>query len=336
MVSLPLFTPTDGARAPIERTPPRTVRVSLTDRCDLACLYCRPHKQDGYLERTLAPDEWTSLLEGLRRSGVVRLRVTGGEPLLSPHVVDFVRAAQAHGFEDLSLTTNATRLERLARPLADAGLRRINVSIDSLDPQRFRRLTRGGDLAKVLRGIAAAQDAGLAPLKTNTVVLRGENDDEIEPIVRFAWAHGIVPRFLEVMRIGEGAKLGADAFVSAAEIRKRIAHLVRDEPGERTPGLGPAKYVRAHEGDHQVGFITGTSDTYCLGCDRLRVAADGVLRPCLAKEDGVSAASEARAGDVEAIAARIHDAWEKKPDGRTFFGCTEPSAAALSIRAIGG
>jgi GTP 3',8-cyclase len=319
------------------RLEPRSVRVSLTDRCDLACLYCRPSRSDGYLEKRLDDDAWKSMLRGLVGAGVRRVRVTGGEPLLHPRVTDLVAFISGLGVEDLALTTNGTRLGRLARPLKEAGLRRLTVSLDSLSPERFWRITRGGRLDQVLAGVEAARQVGFEELKTNTVVLRGENDDELGAIVGWAWARGIVPRFIEVMRVGEGAKLPAEKLVGAAEMRARLAHLLSDEMGATEAGRGPAKYVRArHDARLKAGFITGTTDTYCSTCDRMRVASDGTLRPCLATNDGVSAMDLARAGDVEAVIRAIGDAWSLKPDGRTWKGCTEQSAADVSMRAIGG
>lgn len=317
---------------PTTIVPPRSVRVSLTDRCDLACIYCRPHRHDGYLERRLDTERWHVVTRGLVRAGIRRVRITGGEPLLHPGLLDFVKhVASLPEIDDLALTTNATRLEKLARPLREAGLHRINISIDTLDEARFFRMTRGGRLRDVLRGIDAAIDAGFDPIKINTVVVRGENDDEIESITKWAWSKGMIPRFLEVMQIGEGAKL-ADRVVSGAEMRERLAHLVHGDP-EREPDRGPAKYLQArHDPTLRVGFITGTSDTYCKGCDRLRVASDGMLRPCLAKNDGVVA----RTSDEEAVALSVLEAWALKPDGETWKGCTEHTAASVSIRAIGG
>ncbi len=331
MYALPILQP---HRAPA--TPPRSVRLSLTDRCDLACVYCRPHRHDGYLEKRLDLPAWIAMVEGLVRAGVRRVRLTGGEPLLHRDVVDVVRALARLPIEDLAITTNATRLAQLARPLKEAGLTRINVSLDTLDPARFARMTRGGRLDEVLAGVDAALAAGFAPIKLNAVVVRGENDGELESLVRWSWERGIVPRFLEIMSIGEGAKM-QDALVPWTEMRASLAHLLADETAAREPDRGPAKYLRArHDPEKRVGFISGTSDTYCKGCDRLRVASDGTLRPCLATEDGVSAEAAARAGDPGAVANAVERAWSMKPDGDVFKGCTEESASHVSIRAIGG
>ena len=333
MHALPLLNNT----RPAPRVAPRSVRLSLTDRCDLACVYCRPNRQDGYLERRLDLAAWVTMVEGLVQAGVRRVRLTGGEPLLHKDVVEVVGAlARMPLIEDIALTTNATRLAALARPLRDAGLRRVNVSLDTLDAARFDRLTRGGDLDEVIAGIDAASATGFDEIKLNAVVLRGENDVELESIARWSWDRGITPRFLEIMAIGEGAKLQGRV-VSTREMRLALAHVLERAEPTRDADRGPARYVNArHDAQKRIGFISGTTDTYCKGCDRLRVASDGMLRPCLATEDGLTAETAARSGDVNGIAAAVAEAWAMKPDGEVFKGCTEDSASRVSIRAIGG
>jgi cyclic pyranopterin phosphate synthase len=316
---------------------PRTARLSLTDRCDMACVYCRPSRTDGYLERRLEDESWKAMVRALVQAGVERVRITGGEPLLHPRVVELVAFVASLGVVDLALTTNGTLLEKAAEPLRKAGLRRLTVSLDSLAPERFWRITRGGRLGRVLAGVEAARKAGFEEVKTNTVVLRGDNDGELEDIVLWAWERGIVPRFIEVMRVGEGANLPPERLVGYEEMRQRLAHLLSHETGARDPNRGPARYVTARDhGQKRVGFITGTTDTYCASCDRLRVASDGVLRPCLATNDGVAAKELAERGDVPALVQAIGEAWALKPDGQTWKGCTEETAAGVSMRAIGG
>ncbi len=268
MLREPVRSPT---RAPAhEVTSPRSVRVSLTDRCDLACVYCRPDKQDGYLDEQLDLEAWSAMLDGLVAAGIRRVRITGGEPLLHPNLVAIVRRIAQLPIDDLALTTNATRLARFAVPLREAGLHRLNVSLDSLDADRFARMTRGGKLAQVVAGIEAARAAGFKDMKLNAVVVRGENDSELEEIVRWCWDREITPRFLEVMMIGEGPKLRSRV-VSGSEMRARLAPLLAQEDARVEPDRGPAKYVRArHDSKLRVGFITGTTDTYCAGCDRRR------------------------------------------------------------------
>ncbi|MGK4005595.1 GTP 3',8-cyclase MoaA [Sorangium sp. So ce1036] len=323
--------------APHAGPAPRSVRISVTDRCDFACTYCRPSRHDGYADGRLMTSAWRAMFEALRDAGIRRVRLTGGEPLLHPEIVDIVARLASLGFEDLALTTNASQLARLAAPLRDAGLHRLNISIDTLDPARFREVTRGGELARVTAGIDAAVAAGFSPIKLNTVVLRGVNDDELERITLWAWERRMVPRFLEVMPIAEGARLVRDHLVTAAEMRERLAEHLLPEEAVGEPGLGPARYVGARRDPSlRVGFITGTSDTFCESCDRLRVSSTGVLRPCLATDEGVDASREAASGDLAAIRERLDEAWRLKPDGTVWKGCTEETASGVSIRAIGG
>lgn len=330
MIALPVLS--DRATS----APPRSVRLSFTDRCDLACIYCRPHKKDGYIETPLDIASWKTMVRALVDSGIRRVRITGGEPLLFGDLIPMIEFLASLDLDDIALTTNATRLQKLAGPLHAAGLHRLNISIDSLNADRFSRMTRGGDLDQVLRGIDAALHAGFSSIKLNTVVVRGENDDELPSITEWAWSQRMVPRFLEVMAIGEGAHL-KDRVVTGHEMLQRLSALVIDEPLIGEADRGPARYVRAqHDPRLRVGFITGTSDTYCSGCDRLRVSSEGMLRPCLATNDGVSAFDSAARGAAVEIASHLANAWKMKPNGDTWKGCTESSAEGVSIRAIGG
>lgn len=277
------------------------------------------------------------MAHGLVRAGVRRVRLTGGEPLLHPRAVEMVAYVASLGVDDLALTTNGTRLFALAPRLKSAGLRRITISLDSLDEARFARITRGGDLGRVVAGIHAAIAAGFEEVKINCVVLKGENDAELPAITRWAWSLGIVPRFIELMPIAEGANIIADKLVTANGMRVRLADMLEDEPGTVDPDRGPARYVRSRENPNlRVGFITGTSDTFCDQCDRLRVAADGTLRACLATNAAVGARDLAAGGDLDGIARAVDLAWQQKPDGRVWKGCTEDTAAQVSMRAIGG
>lgn len=327
-----------GAAAPATSGPgPGAVRLSLTDRCDLACLYCRPPSKESFLDDSLDDAAFEAMVDGLFAAGVRRFRITGGEPLLHRRVVARVASIARRNPDDLALTTNATRLADLAAPLREAGLRRITISLDSLRPEVFARLTRGGRLDRVLAGVEAARVAGFAERKLNVVVVRGENDDELPALAEFAWAQGMIPRFIEIMPVGEGAKLGPAALVSATEMRARLADLIDDHRGEPDRDRGPARYVVARRDPTlRVGFITGTTDTFCEDCDRLRVAADGFVRACLARDEGEAAAAPARAGDARGVASTIAAAWSQKPDGVVWKGCTEDSARAVSMRAVGG
>lgn len=336
-VSLPMLRESATA-VTLERASPRLVRVSLTDRCDMACVYCRPAARGAYLpaDERLSVAQWESVLRGLQLEGVRRVRITGGEPLLHRDVVDVVRRVSALGLDDLALTTNGSRLAALAAPLRAAGLRRVTVSLDSLDPARFADITRGGELAAVLAGVDAALAAGFDEVKTNTVVLRGLNDDELPALVRWAWAKGVTPRFIEVMGVGEGGNIWRERLVSRAEMVARLAGLVAGAEGARDHDRGPATYLPAADGSgRRVGFISGSTDTYCAGCDRLRVTSDGTVRPCLATNDGVELTEAGKAGDAGAVAETLRAAWARKPDA-SWRGCTEATARAVSMTATGG
>lgn len=336
-VSLPVLVESAPS---VERAEPRAVRLSITDRCDLACVYCRPHRRDGYLpaERRIDARYWATLVEGLAKRGVRRVRLTGGEPLLHPGVVDIARAiSSVDGIEDLAITTNGTQLRELAGPLRDAGVRRLNLSIDSLDAKRFFRLSRGGRLQDVIAGLHAARAAGFE-LKTNTVVIGPDNDDlrnddELVALAEFAFQNNATPRFLELMTVGEGARLKS-RLVAYPAIRAALSSLLVDEGAEREADRGPAIYARTRNG-RRIGFITGTSDTFCSGCDRLRVSSDGRLRPCLATNDAVDVSHAIKHGDVDAIAEGLDAAWAIKP-GDDWGGCTESTAASVDMRATGG
>lgn len=339
MFSLPIVQ--ESVPLEVQKTDPKSVRISLTDRCDMACVYCRASMNDGYIptEDRLDVAAWKSLLKSLIAQGIRRVRITGGEPLLFKGIVEVVAMIRALGVDDLAMTTNASQLAPLARPLREAGLQRVNISIDSLDQARFRAITRGGELSEVLQGIDAALSAGFDEIKTNTVVLRAMNEDELESIVRWAWERNITPRFLEVMGVGEGSKIFRTSGVSYESMRDRLRPLLEDDSPTRDENRGPAKYVRARQGlfstPKRVGFITGTTDTYCDGCDRLRASSDGILRACLARNDGVDVSDAARAEDPGALSDGLKKAWAMKPDG-TWKGCTEDSAGSVSMRGIGG
>ncbi len=275
------------------------LRLSLTDRCNLACVYCMP--PGGEIEHALRPEllsfeEASRLIRIFAQGGVTRVRFTGGEPLVRKDVVRLVEMARRE-VPELQMTTNAVRLAELARPLKRAGLSGVNVSIDTLDPDRFRAVTRGGELGPVLAGVHAALDAGLR-VKVNAVGLGGDvlpESDAVE-LVEWAWSLGITPRFIELMPLGEAAKLPASAFLSAERIAKLLgARVLPDDIGPES-GHGPARYLRSRDGRHRVGFITAISDTFCAACNRVRVTAQGDVRACLADRRAVSLRDQMRAG----------------------------------------
>ncbi|MEZ4335428.1 MAG: GTP 3',8-cyclase MoaA [Sandaracinaceae bacterium] len=317
------------------------LRLSLTDRCNYACTYCMP--PGGEHEHALRPEllsfeEVVRIVRVFAAGGVRRVRFTGGEPLIRKDVVRLVEMIRASTpVEELAMTTNAARLAELARPLRAAGLDGVNVSIDSLDPERFRAITRGGDLGAVLAGVHAALEAGLT-VKINAVALGGETDDELGALVDWAWSLGVTPRFIELMPIGEAASLPPSAFLSASAVRARLGDRLKSEDGAAEGHAGPARYVEAADGSgRRVGFITAVSDDFCASCNRVRVTAMGDVRACLADRKAVSLRDLVREGATDAeLSWAVHWSLSTKEAGHRF---TDPSAdehERVGMSLIGG
>ncbi|GAB6039477.1 GTP 3',8-cyclase MoaA [Endothiovibrio diazotrophicus] len=296
------------------------VRLSVTDRCDLRCFYCLPK---GFKEFR-PPREWLTAEETVRvmaafaALGTRRIRVTGGEPLVRRDIVPLVRALAAiPGIDDLSLSTNATQLERHADGLREAGIQRINVSLDTLDPARFREITRG-ELAPVIRGLERAAAVGLQPVKINMVVMKGINDHEVFDMVEFCRDHGFTLRFIEAMPVGDGGRRAGDHFVDLDEVRRRLAERFELIP-DLFPGGGPARYVRLGASELRIGFITPLSRHFCDTCNRVRLAVDGTLFMCLGQDHQYPLRPLLRAGaSDEALHAAILEAIALKPQKHEF------------------
>ena len=281
------------------------LRISLTDRCNLRCVYCMT--KDGVqwqpLADQLSVEEIVRVVEAAAHGGVKRVRLTGGEPLVHPHIVEIVRRiASIPQIEEVSLTTNAMLLERLAQPLADAGLTRVNVSLDTLNRDRFKDITRGGDIDRVWRGIAAAERAGLSPIKLNTVIVRGVNADELPALAWLTIEHEWHVRFIEVMPIGNAQDWGenfpvpSERYVSVQEMRERLSAFdLQPESGPQ--GNGPARTFRIPGALGTVGFISPLGEHFCENCNRLRLTSDGKLRSCLVIPNEVSLRDAVRAGE---------------------------------------
>ena len=265
-----------------------SLRVSLLDACNLRCTYCMPEGGLPPAPYRLSADDLCFAVSTATKVGITRVRLTGGEPLLHPEVVPIVASLAHLGLDDLSLTTNGLRLAALARPLARAGLRRVNVSLDSLDEDRFRQITRRGGAAKVWQGIEAALDAGLRPVRVNTLLIAGFNEDELPRWVALTQQRPVTVRFLEVMPIGTvqpGAPHLPRADVAAA--RDRLITRYGLLPAEAEVGNGPARYWRVPGAPGMLGFITPLSEPYCNRCTRFRLTATGAVRPCLAQDHEV-------------------------------------------------
>lgn len=315
------------------------LRVSLTDRCNLRCAYCMPPEGLPWLPGPdlLTDEEVVRLVRlAVGRLGVTEVRFTGGEPLLRPGLVDIVAAcAASRPRPRLSLTSNGIGLAKLAGPLRRAGLDRVNVSLDTLDPQRFRRLTHRPRHADVLAGLAAAAEAGLAPVKTNSVLLRGVNDDEAVPLLRFCLAQGYEQRFIEQMPLDAGHTWDRDRMVTADEILRALRREfdLRPDPADR--GGAPAETWLV-DGRHRVGVIATVTRPFCRACDRTRLTADGQVRNCLFARQETDLRTPLRAGATDPELARL---WQAAMAGKAAgHGIDDPAflQPARPMSAIGG
>ncbi len=298
------------------------VRVSVTDRCDFRCVYCMAEEMTFLPRRELLTlEELDRLCSAFVAMGTRKLRITGGEPLVRRDITSLFRSLSRHieagTLDEITLTTNGSQLARFADELARCGVRRINVSLDTLDPARFKAITRRGDLDRVLAGIDAAQRAGLA-VKINVVALKGVNEDEFVPMARWAHARGMGVTFIEVMPLGEIESARFDQHLPLTLVRARLAqHFSLQETDHRTGG--PARYVRASETGGLIGFITPLTHNFCESCNRVRVTCTGTLYMCLGHEDAADLRTPLRASEGnELLDAAIREAIVRKPKGHDF------------------
>jgi cyclic pyranopterin phosphate synthase len=299
------------------------LRVSVTDRCDFRCVYCMSENMT-FLPKAelLSLEELDRLSSAFIRLGVKKLRITGGEPLVRKNILAYFGAMARHlesgALEELTLTTNGSQLGRFAGDLAALGVKRINVSLDTLDPVKFQKITRWGRLGQVLEGIEAAKTAGLA-IKINAVALKGENEDELFPLTEWCAREGFDLTFIEVMPMGEmGGADRLDQFWSLKDLRARLESRWRliDLP-DRTGG--PARYARIEESSQRIGFITPLSHNFCESCNRVRLTCTGELYMCLGQEDMADLRAPLRASqDDAALETAIRAAIARKPKGHDF------------------
>jgi cyclic pyranopterin phosphate synthase len=301
------------------------LRISVTDRCNLRCVYCLPEKgiQWQPRENQLSAGEIARVAEAAALGGVKRVRLTGGEPLVRPDIVEIVaRLASIPGIDEVSLTTNGMLLAKYAQLLADAGLKRVNISLDTLDADKFKRITRGGSIDRVWDGIAAAEAAGLTPLKLNTVVVNGLNADEIPALARLTIENPWHVRFIELMPVGNAQDWGAgfplspSRYISVHEMQARLSHLGL-EPASTPTGNGPARTFRIPGALGTLGFISPLGEHFCQNCNRLRLTADGSLRPCLLLDGEINLRAALRTG--QPLLPLIQMAVEAKPAGHELF-----------------
>ncbi len=316
------------------------LRISVTDRCNLRCVYCMPPQGIVWQPHSsiMRYEEIVEVARVMAGLGLREIRLTGGEPLVRPGVADLVRLLAAlPGIEDIALTTNGLLLDKLAPELAEAGLKRVNVSLDTLKPERFARITRGGNWDRVWRGLEAAEAQRLTPIKLNMVVLRGVNDDEIEDMARLTLARSWQVRFIELMPTQNQVPWGNEfppldkAYISLQDIRQRLEPLGL-EPVDGKVGNGPASEYRLRDGLGKIGFISPVGDAFCNRCNRLRLTADGKLRPCLFSDLEVPLLPALRAG--EPILPLIQQAVQLKPEGHTLH--ENPILLGRCMAQIGG
>jgi GTP 3',8-cyclase len=298
------------------------LRVSVTDRCDFRCVYCMAENMTFLPKRDLLSlEELDRLCSAFVARGVNKLRLTGGEPLVRRDIMTLFRSLSRHlasgALQELTLTTNGSQLARFAEELAACGVKRINISLDTLDAEKFRAVTRWGDLAQVLAGVDAAKAAGLQ-VKINAVALKGVNDDEIPSLVEWAHGRGMDLSLIEVMPLGDIGPERVDQYLPLSLVRARLAQrFTLDDIDYRTGG--PARYVRVNETGGRLGFITPLTHNFCEGCNRVRVTCTGTLFMCLGQEDSADLRTPLRASEADGLLqAAIEEAISRKPKGHDF------------------
>lgn len=309
------------------------LRISLTDRCNLRCVYCMPAEGIDFRppEGLLQDGELRLLVRIAAELGVRKVRLTGGEPTVRPGLVDLVDAiAATPGIEDVALTTNGLLLDRLAGPLAAAGLTRVNVSLDTLDPGKFTRITRGGRVEQVMVGIAAAEAAGLRPIKINAVIVRGFNDDDVVPLAALTLSRPWDVRFIEMMPFGSVGDFAEAGIVTSGETMAKIERVL----GSLTPldlsGDDPARGYRLPDARGRLGFVSPVSQPFCAKCGRLRLTADGRLRLCLLRDDEADLLTPLREGrPYEEIKALFRAAAFRRPFGHALAEALYPQARVM-------
>lgn len=310
------------------------LRISLTDRCNFRCVYCMPEHGAHFAPREdlLRDDELLRVVRAAASVGFQKLRLTGGEPTLRRDLVGLVRGmAETPGIREISMTTNALRLAPMADALKEAGLSRVNISIDSLDPEKFRQMTRGGDLAKVWAGIEAAVRVGWNPLKLNAVVIRGLNDDELVNLARLTVDKPWQLRFIEVMPLAGVGDLAESSVVTSAEIIERIEHELGSLEFVGWFGSDPARTYRIPGAQGTLGFISSISEPFCATCNRMRLTSDGKLHLCLLRDNELDLRAAIRNGATdEDLSALVREAVFLKPWGHGLPDGIKPTLRGMS------
>lgn len=309
------------------------LRISITDRCNLRCFYCMPDEGVQKLSHRdiLSFEQLYHIVQAAVELGISKVRITGGEPLVRLGVVEFIsRISKLPGLVDISMTTNGILLEKYAQDLKEAGLHRLNISLDSLREERYRQITRRGELQQVLKGIEVAERAGLSPIKINTVIMRGINDDEIEDFARLSQEKPYQIRFIELMPMGEAEEIEDKRFISNEEIMERLPGLVPMVKG-KDPNPGPAKYYQLPGAKGKLGFISPMSNHFCKTCNRIRLTADGKLKPCLHSNFEIEIMNAETSQDIKKL---LKEAILSKPERHHLNEGSESSIR--SMNQIGG
>ncbi|PHS72377.1 MAG: GTP 3',8-cyclase MoaA [Cycloclasticus sp.] len=304
------------------------VRISVTDRCDFRCVYCMSEEMEFLpREQVLTLEEITRLSQAFVEMGVTKIRITGGEPLVRKGVVGLLEnIAKLDGLEELVITTNGSQLVKLAEPLKKAGVKRINISLDSLDTDKFKKVTRVGDLDVVLQGIQAAKKAGFEKIKLNAVILKNRNHDEVKDLVEYAMNEGLDISFIEEMPLGViDSHSREEAYYSSDEIKQDIETQFELLPSTKNTG-GPARYYNVNGYDNLVGFISPHSHNFCDTCNRVRVTASGLLLLCLGQEHSMDLMRVLRANptDLDKVKQALIESMDIKPKGHDFDITEQP------------
>lgn len=315
----------------------RYLRLSVTDRCDFRCVYCMAEDMT-FMPRSevLSFEEIVRLSQIFVNLGVEKIRITGGEPLIRKDICAlFEKLGQVSGLNELTVTTNGSRLQQYAQTLANAGVKRVNVSLDTLNPILFKKLTRFGDLAEVLRGIEVARKVGFERIKLNAVLMKNQNADEAEALAMYALERDMDISFIEEMPLGEISSHQRHAeFISSAELREQLAQRLTLKPDNYQSG-GPSRYWKASGYSGRVGFISPHSDNFCASCNRVRVTASGRLLLCLGNEDSVDLRTLLRQHDDQTVANAISNAMHIKPERHHFNNDEQPQILRF-MNATGG
>lgn len=311
------------------------LRISIIDECNLQCMYCQPKVVKKNYYEILRYEEIIKIISLATQLGIKKVRITGGEPLIRRDIIFFIQQiSQIDGIEDLSMTTNGTFLSEYAYLLKEAGLQRLNISLDSLQPKKYEKITQGGILSRVMSGIEQSLKANFNPIKINVVPMRGVNDDELEDFVRLTIERPIYVRFIELMPINHNVSF-EERYLSISEVKEKLKNTFTLKPIDKVKGNGPAEYYQVDNARGLVGFISPISKHFCSQCNRLRLTSDGKFKPCLDSNTEIDIKTPLRNGQSdEEIKKLLLSAVKLKPEKHQFFA--KKRIRSRQMLAIGG